>query len=318
MILPDPPALSQADLVADWVEFAALADTNGLTTGEKLVDMREELDSRKGGQRTPTKADSWQREAEQVWTLLRSRAAFYDERYPFVVEDDVLELRTRPLDDDRLAYAFLLAAANLAAFAATDRHLLTGGFERASRHAMTALLPTASTVSIFGTSSQSGERYGQTKLIDRLETLAEDLATRLTLEGEGHGAKAAPRISGDGGLDLVGWPEMVGPPKRLPVYLGQCACGADWHSKPYEVAATTWEHRLEPVSPFIPVTLIPYAYRDDEMEWLDLFSVIPTVLIDRPRWLQLVAEADLLDAAVADIPREWMLDELPGLSAVGG
>jgi hypothetical protein len=154
----------------------------------------------------------------------------------------------------------------------------------------------------------------QTKLIDRLEKLAEDLATRLTLEGESHGANAAPRISGDGGLDLVGWPEVVGPRKRLPVYLAQCACGDNWHSKPYEVEARTWEHRLEPVSPFVPVTLIPYAHRDEEMEWLDLFSVVTTVLIDRPRWLELVRQAGLLNATVADIPREWMLTELPGLN----
>jgi hypothetical protein len=313
MNLPDPPTGSRTGLVADWVEFAAAADIDGIFVGDRLVDMREEVVERKGGQRTPVKADKWQKEAEEVWALLRSRAEFYGEGYPFEVQPDVLEIQTKSLDDRRLAYAFLLAAANLAAFADTDRHRLTGGFERASRHAMAALLPSGSTVSVFGTSCRDDERYGQTKLIDRLEKLAEDLATRLTLEGQRHGNNSVDRISGDGGLDLVGWPDLVEPRKRLPVYFGQCACGEQWQTKPYEVAAVTWNHRLEPVSQIVSVTLIPYAHRAEDHDWLDLFSVIPTVLIDRPRWLDLVERSGQLSEAIADMPRSWMLNELPGL-----
>jgi hypothetical protein len=317
MNLPDPPARSRTALVADWVEFAATADVDGLVVGDRLVDMREEIDERKGGQRTPAKADKWQGEAEEVWALLRARADFYGEGYPFAVGSDVLEIQTMPLDDQRLTYVFLLAAASLSGFADTDRHLLTGGFERASRHAMAGLLPDGSTVSVFGTAGREGERYGQGKLIDRLEKLADDMATRLTLEGQKHGANSADRISGDGGLDLVGWPDLIGPRKRLPVYFGQCACGDEWKSKPLEVAAITWDHRLEPVSQIVSVTLIPYAHRGEDNDWLDLFSVIPTVLIDRPRWLDLVRRAGRLGEAVAEIPRSWMLTELPGLRSSG-
>ncbi len=315
MNLPDPPAASRPDLVADWVELAAAANADGLVAGDALVDAREELENRRARETTPRKKDAWQGEAEEVWALLRNRGSFYETVYPFELAEDVLELRTVALDEARLAYAFLLAAANLAAFANTDRHLLAGGFERASCHAVAGLLPPTSTVSIFGTSSRSGERYSQAKLIDRLETLADDLATQLTLEGRSHGRNAPPRISGDGGLDLIGWPEIIGPRKRLPVYFGQCACGDDWHLKAYEVASLTWDHRLEPVSPIVPVTLIPYAYRSQDDSWLDLFSVIPTVLIDRPRWLDLVQSSGRLRQAVDEMPRDWMLEELPGLSA---
>ena len=278
--------------------------------------MREELNERAGNESSPTKEDSWQREAEEVWTLLRARAEFYADGYPFEVAVDSLEIRTVELDDHRLAYAFLLAAANLAAFANTDRHWLTSGFERASQHVLAALLPNESTVSVFGTSSRGDERYGQTRLIDRLEKLAEDLATELTIEGRDHGTKSGPRISGDGGLDLVGWPELTGPRKRIPVYFGQCACGDKWESKPLEVSQATWDHRLAPVSPIVPVTLIPYAHRTETNDWLDLFRVVPTVLVDRPRWLQLVRESGRLADVIAEIPRCWMLKELPGLGAV--
>ena len=316
MNLPDPPAPSQAHLVADWVELAAAANVDGLVAGDVLVDAREELENRRGRQSSPRKKDAWQREAEDVWTLLKSRASFYAGGYPFELADDTLELRTLPLDDARLAYAFLLAAASLAAFADTDRHLLTGGFERASCHALAGLLPSESTVSIFGTSSRPGERYEQTRLIDRLEALADDLVSQLTREARNEAPHAPPRVSGDGGLDLVAWPEVVGPRKRLPVYFGQCACGDCWHLKPYEVAAITWDHRIEPVSPIIPVTLIPYAYRAVDNDWLDLFSVIPTVLIDRPRWLGLVGGTGRMTDVIAEVPGEWILEELPGLSAV--
>jgi hypothetical protein len=169
---------------------------------------------------------------------------------------------------------------------------------------------------VFGTSSRAGERYDQTRLVDRLEKLASDLVTQLTLEAKNEAEGAPPRISGDGGLDLVGWPEVIGPRKRVPVYFGQCACGDDWHRKPFEVIAETWNHRLEPVSPIVPVTLIPYAYRSAEHEWLDLFAVIPTVLIDRPRWLDLVHRSGRLGDALAEVPRDWMLEEMPGLRAV--
>ena len=81
------------------------------------------------------------------------------------------------------------------------------------------------------------------------------------------------------------------------------------------MATITWDHRLEPVSPIVPVTLIPYAYRNEENGWLDLFSVIPTVLIDRPRWLELVQISGRLHDAIAEMPRDWILTELPGLSA---
>jgi hypothetical protein len=313
MNLPDPPVRSRADRVADWVEFAATADINGLVAGDRLVDMREELNERAGNESSPTKEDSWRREAEEVWVLLRARAEFYADGYPFEVSEDSLEIRTVALDDNRLAYAFLLAAANLAAFANTDRHRLTGGFERASQYALAGLLPDGSAISVFGTSSREDERYGQTRLIERLEKLAEDLATQLTNEGRDHGTR--PRISGDGGLDLVGWPELTGPPKRLPVYFGQCACGNEWESKPLEVAQITWDHRLAPVSPIIPVTLIPYAHRTESNDWLELFRVIPTVLVDRPRWLQLVRECGRMAEVVEEIPRCWMIEELPGLCA---
>jgi hypothetical protein len=315
MDLPDPAARRDAHLVADWVELAAAADRDGLVAGDALVDAREEVENRRGRETSPAKTDAWQREAEEVWALLRARAGFYGAAYPFDVADDALELRTLELTDLRLVYGFLLASASLSAFAETDRHLLTGGFERASRHVLAALLPESATVGVFGTSSKGDEHYSQSKLIDRLEQLAEDLVTQLTLEAKAQAEKSPPRISGDGGLDLVGWPELSGPRKRVPIYFGQCACGRDWHRKPYEVIASTWDHRLEPVSPIVPVTLIPYAYRAEDNDWLDLFSVIPTVLIDRPRWLRLVETSARIDDAIEDVPRDWMLGELPGLAA---
>ncbi len=315
MILPDPPAPSQVHLVADWLELAAAANEDGRVAGDTLVDRREELDNRKGGATTPAKTDARRRESDDVWNVLRARAAHYHDAYPFEVADDVLELRTLRLDCRRLGYAFLLAAASLSAFAREDRHLLTGGFERASRHALSALLPPNSIVRIFGTSSTEHEHYGHGRLIDRLEALASDLVTQLTLEGKREANNSKARVSGDGGLDLVGWPKVVGPNKRLPVYFAQCACGDDWQSKPFEVAPVTWNHRLEPVSPIVPVTFIPYAYRTRDNDWADLFAVIPTVLIDRPRWLHLLTDSERLNEAIADVPTDWLLEQLPGLAA---
>jgi hypothetical protein len=314
MNLPDPAATSQAHLVADWVELAATSHPDGEVSGDVLVDAREEADDRAGRQTTPPKTDARRREAEDVWILLRARAEFYGPAYPFTIANDRLDIQTARLDANRLAYAFLLAASSLSAFARADRHLLTGGFERASRHVLAALLPHYSTVSVFGTASAGGERYNHGRLIDRLDALATDLVTQVTLEGRRLANNGKERSSGDGGLDLIGWPDLIGPRKRLPVYFGQCACGDDWHVKPYEVIAATWDHRLEPVSPIVPVTFIPYAYRTTDHDWPDLFAVIPTVLIDRPRWIHLVTASGRLGDALLDVPAPWLLEQLPGLA----
>src|ERR1700752_1486758 len=127
MELQDTATNLHAHLVADWVELAAAGDADGRATGDLLVNAREELTDRGGGNKTPTKVDAWQREAEDVFALLRDRAARYGAGYPFKVSDDVLELRTVALDELRVTYCFLLAAASLSAFEKGDRHLLTGG-----------------------------------------------------------------------------------------------------------------------------------------------------------------------------------------------
>jgi hypothetical protein len=315
MNLPRPATHSNDHLVADWVELAAATHANGIISGEALVDAREEQDEHRGHAPSPTKTDARQREAEDIWRVLRARAAHYGEDYPFEVADDAMAIQTLRLTAQRVPYAFLLAASNLSAFAETDRHLLTTGFERASRHALAGMLPANSTVSIFGTSSHESERYGQRRLIDRLRALAADLATQLTREAEREADNGKERSSGDGGLDLVGWPELTGPRKRLPVYFGQCACGTDWYDKPHDVSPVTWNTRMEIVSPIVPVTFIPYAYRTNQNDWRDLFKVVQTVLIDRPRWIDLLSQSGRLEEALADIPTRWMLDTLPGLSA---
>lgn len=313
--LPDPPSEAETHLVADWIELACLLDADGQFSGVRFAQARGEDEQFQaareddvGRDDTPERADARMDEAQAVWRLLRRRAVDFGDGYPFDVDSDETSLQTRTPTRTRKVYAFLLVAASLNVFGEHAK-LLTESFERTSRHVVAALLPLASRTDVFGTAAPAGGRYQQGNTITRLSLLAEDLGSKLLDPAN----KVSPRASGDGGLDIVGRPLLSGPKTRLPVLFAQCACGKDWLKKQAEVAPTRWSTRLEPTVPIMPVTIIPYAFQDEQGAWHREFEIDNGVLIDRLRWMALLANRD--DDAYADVPFSLVDARLPGLQA---
>ena len=314
--IPEPPAPSEIHLVADWVELACAAEVDGTWSGARLIQARAERDQRERaarggptGQSNPAVDDRRQDEAEGVWRALRLRATDFGGSYPFRVHASEMQIETRSRERARMAYLFFLCAASLKAVPSTERHLLTAAFERTAKHAVAGLLPGGSRVAVFGTAADKGTRYKTGNLTTRLRRLAADLGGELTEAGE----SVSPYSSGDGGLDVVGWPRLAPPNTKLPVIFAQCACGDHWIGKQYEVQPSTWQPRMDVTFRIVPVTVIPYAFRNEEGGWHRPFEIMDGVLVDRLRFLRLLRTRGA--PAYAEVPTAWLRDALPGVRA---
>jgi hypothetical protein len=146
-------------------------------------------------------------------------------------------------------------------------------------------------------------------MIKRLAILADDLGSQLLDPAK----KVSKHACGDGGLDIVGRLSLPGPKTRLPVVFAQCACGRNWREKQVEVTPNRWSPRLASTVWIMPVTIIPYAFQDEEGAWHNEFVIDNGVLIDRLRWMALLTDRD--DDAYADVPFSLVDARLPGLKA---
>lgn len=312
--LGDPPKKADGYLVADWVELACLLDVDGRFTGARFVQaqgQRDQFDAAvegdPGRDDDPQRSDERLDEAYAVWRLLSRRAEDFGDRYPFEVDADDLALQTREPTLERRVYAFLVAAASLDVFS-SDEALLTTAFERMSKHVVAGMLPSGAVVEVFGTAAHAGTRYKEGNMLTRLKLLADDIGSDLTDVAN----DVSPHASGDGGLDIVGYQRLAGPPSWAPVVFGQCACGKRWDKKQDEVSFSTWGPRFLTTFHIVPVTMIPYAFDDEEGGWHSRWN-IRGPLIDRRRWLHLAAGQG--EAAFDDCPLDFVDGELPGLAA---
>jgi hypothetical protein len=301
-------------LVADWAELACLLDEDGRYTGARFAQARGQGDQfdaaaegKTGRDEDPQRADERLDEPYGVWRLLSRRAADFGPHYPFEVDAENLTIETRKPTRMRRVYAFLLAAANLDVFEA-DKPLLTTSFERMSKYVIAAMLPHSGVTEIFGTAAHAGSRYKSGNMVARLRRLAKDIGSEVTDAAD----DVSPHASGDGGLDIVGYPRLLGPRSWKPVIFGQCACGKDWSAKQQEVASDTWEPRFVKTFQIVPVTMIPYAFDNEDGGWHSRWE-IRGPLIDRRRWM--VAMTDLTARAYADLPVDFVDRSLPGMAA---
>jgi hypothetical protein len=311
--LPEPPEKGEPHLVADWVELACASDEDGTFSGSRLVEARQDADQREsaagGSGQPPTSGDddAHSREADDVWLLLRSRADAFGGSYPFAVDPDETAIATRARNRQRNAYAFLLCAASLNAVRDTERGALAAAFERTSFHVVASLLPGRSRVAVFGSAAPEGTRYWSGNLKTRLRRLADDIGSALTESAE----DISDYNSGDGGLDVVGWSRLGSPNTRVAVIFAQCACGRDWLVKQGEVDPNLWSTRMTVTALIVPVTVIPYAFRNEDGSWYREFQIKNGVLIDRVRYLALLRKRGA--PAYADVPSGWIRSALPGL-----
>jgi len=199
-------------------------EINSLARGELGVD-KDYLE-----QLYPTKGEA---DFVDVFSLIESRAAWYDDVYPFEVnyDDKRLKLKNNLTDKHKLYIFFIMCSRNEKIN--YEGNILESDFEHISTLALKNYLPSHAFVYHFGKSSYQEDRYSG-KLTDKMNLLAEDIKCDTAYDA----SDFSTQDTGDGGLDVVAWvpfPGDIDNFMHIQVFLGQCAIGKDWKNKHHDV-----------------------------------------------------------------------------------
>jgi hypothetical protein len=230
---------------------------------------------------------------------LTYRALTFGDGYPFEFDHSTQSLRVRSLSPRaRRLYIFLLAAATLRAFSASERSTLTTQFERLAVPTMRGHMPGAE-VHAFGTAGDGGLGRYRGKLSEKVRLLAEDLRIDLVVALD----KISPRNTGDQGIDAVVWFAPRDSARTMIAIFVQCACSREeWPHKllaAAEEAFAFWFHFYSPVTNLV---MIPFCFRDASGDWFDPNDMKKGVLFDRVRILVALEQPGSAAAAARAIP----------------
>jgi len=232
------------------------------------------------------KNDKWERRADDIYRLIKSRIAQYDTFYPFEIDSKGQELtRKLNLSTQNEYYLFLLFSSNLA-YTSSFKTELTGTFENMSLEVLKAIHPEEHfEFSIFGSSNTENNfvPWNSTKIFDKLKWLSAYLSLDLTVNEENFN----PYNKGDGGLDIVGKLNSKDGLKYFSIFFAQCACSPeDWVEKQSSTSRDTWDSYLNFHADPSRFMFIPQSFRGSNGEWHDILKIKKNVLFDRLRILK--------------------------------
>ncbi len=293
-----PPRKRDAThLMADFVELLCLANPDGgvgldeaVTAVYRGSEFEAERDSETGEDPIAERGgdglnDHHLTRGADWFSLMAHRQNSLPSFYPFCVEDGDYVTCEYDLTEHHLLYIFFLLCSNLRVVSRRSRNLFTNNFETISAKAFESYLP-GFTVHQFGISRSGGGHYSN-KLAEAIGQLAEYLHERNISEP----GQFAKKNSGDGGLDLVAFKhpcENENLPGSL-VCFAQCACGPDnWERKQYESSHGNWKNRINFMHRPANFMFTPVCFRDNDGKWIRKDKIMDSILMDRPRLLQLV------------------------------
>ncbi len=226
--------------------------------------------------------DKWDIRVDDWFKLLASRENFFNEFYPFKLDDSGSMLKKiNPNSLKRTLYLILLFSSNLE-YIKNEKNDLTASFEVLSRIALKKILPLSANTFLFGKHKLNSGRY-KGKLWVKVKDLAFDLGELELLVKEDDFAQ---NDTGDGGLDIVGWITLENNfNKNIPVFFGQCACGIDWHQKIDQSSFQTWSSIINLSTFTNNIIFIPFSYRKINGNWQKDYILKKTIIIDRFRIL---------------------------------
>lgn len=223
--------------------------------------------------------DKNERFLADLFSQMRSRQKFYGERYPFKVNDGELSLKST-LDDEHMAYLYLLLCSHLKYVDVKHHAQLTSEFEYVSLKCLELLHNREYQLFIFGKNSKIGSERYRGNAIKRLTLLADDLGGVLRV-----GAEDFPKTStGDSGIDIVGWFNPWDHLKDQPILVAQCKCSDSWPDvKDARSRLNELMHLNDDISNFF---LIPFHFRQSSNDWHNAASAGRRCLIDRERFIK--------------------------------
>lgn len=207
----------------------------------------------------------------------RSRA--FSERYPFVLNEQVISMKGSQFPYIQTCYFLLLFSSNLPFVNKGYHKILTDSFERFSLYCLKEIWFSDKFVRPFG--KNESEFFG--KKHERLN----QLFSLLGHIGEANENDFRNRDSGDGGIDIAAWFELDSYEKgNIISTVIQCACSrADIKEKQREVVFENFSSYVRLKAPWIPALFTPVSLRDNVGKWNVPADIASIVILDRLRLL---------------------------------
>ncbi|MFN0034952.1 MAG: hypothetical protein ACKVUS_07800 [Saprospiraceae bacterium] len=250
-------------------------------------DPRKYLGSKNGeaDEQTADIVNTW-------WEMLDGRNIFFGNTYyPFFIDGTTLGLRPR-LTAVQKIYLGCLFASNLD-YASKHTADLTTWFEGLSAEITKGILPDSRLARCyrFGKGAYSKPARYKGNIQTKLEKLGHDLHLSFRSDFE-RDCKKDPnylhkKSTGDKGLDIVAWIEFDDSEALSPLYLGQCACGANWEGKQFEAHSVVWKDIFQFSVEPLTILYIPRSYRHSNGEFWHRSSTHNLIFFDRYRILKL-------------------------------
>ncbi len=296
--LAPPPATTNAEEHADWLELVALGDTDRRASIEDLVgalrttssteDLAEERSVDRGSEQAQSIAESAMSLAEERSISMVRRAD-----YPFRFSGQTVTARPSAV---RTTYAYLLVLSWFGEDAGPAGVNGASLFEDVAGEAARNYLggtKTGAQVYNFG--------FPRRRTPAKFRPALDDLCRQM---GEGSGSRDRPTVARqkDAKLDLVAWVPMPDSRTGKIVGFGQCATGRHWKLKVSELQADAWCKKwLRDQPPVYPIRLFFLPHRINGAE-LDHHAQDAGIIFDRCR---LAAYASNLNKEMRTRVSEW-------------
>ncbi len=298
-----PNSFGDQNKWADYIEILCLTSEDKIVTADDIYDKiygdksddesddylddewSDEIDlDNEPNMSHSEKEDRNKTKINDVFEFLISRVSLFNDLYPFKLSrsPSYLEIDNK-LSFKQYSYLGLLISSNLDYFA-KYRPKLTTSFEKNSVFVFKKLFPENANIEYFGKGSDRDNRFNANKLSDRLKQLSAVLKIPLSPDFDENEINNSN--TGDGGLDLVGWFDIMDDNSGKIINFGQCACGKEWSDKQFDIHPAKWNNFLHLNQPIIRTLITPSSFRKYSGEWFKKMKIYDCIVIDRLRFLK--------------------------------
>ena len=232
------------------------------------------------------KEDFREATARRVFDLLRYRQELFLDKYPFLFYKNRLSLKEN-LNINQKIYLFLLLSSKLEDFG-TFKTFLTNDFEKISKFALKAYLPTNTEVFEIGKNSELRANITRNKIIELSKKIP------IAIDIEAIVKNIHYRSSQEDGLDIIAWiPFNDIVPNKL-IFLCQCACGKNWKNKMNDMNSYHSYLKFYKIKP-IDIMFTSYSLIDsDDKFFQDVkFKISGILMFERKRILEQISDSSI-------------------------
>ncbi len=232
---------------------------------------------------------------EEVFTHFKNRKEWFNDFYPFYVEDNIFCV-PRDIRDKHKTYVSFLICSRLSNFDKSAQHKLAKAFESVCAEALKKWIPSLE-VRIFASNSIDRKNYFGNNLRDALKKLAEDCNGKATelIDNKHPNGQFKLKPNGDLGLDVVGYQPFKDQAQGKLIIFGQCAAGKEnWKNKTMDAHYySRFRSYITFACPPINMVFTPACFRDTDKDWYEDRPVMECLLVDRLRLCHMLGSSQL-------------------------